>query len=577
MRVATLVPAALVSFAAAAGAAPGAGTLGDPLRIDAFPYALRSTTAGAPSNAIDSYACAPSLAETGPELVFSFELAAPARVSAWIEEAGSVDVDVHLLSALELSGTEATQCASRGNRIAEANLEAGPGWVVVDTYDGAAQAGEFVLHVDAIGDAWNERFVAEGVSWRARRYASHLGGPQVVHQLVVDTAASGVSIQAFAASGCQTVQAIGEARGAVAGVNGGYFGLGGGCPPVSLLKSGGQLLGTNGTTRGAFGIRPDGTPLIEIVGLGADWPAASEAHGGGPLLVVQGQPTAASDWAAEGFTSSGFNGENPRTFAGIDAEGRTLLGTVDGRRDNAAGMSLGNLASFLASSEVGAAEAVNLDGGGSSQMWIANATPNGVVNYPSDNSQAEEPTHSGARACSGGLFVFAPPYNHPPRFQTAPPTQATAGSDYDYDADAIDLDVDDVLSFALLDSPAGMTLDAVTGALHWTPPTTASPVTHVRLVVSDDRGAQTEQSFDIDVSGTRAPLADAGGAEGGPGQQSTRVSGDESGCGCRARAASSGGPRWPGALALLLAALCHRCVQRGRRRLHPSGLRSKYQ
>jgi MYXO-CTERM domain-containing protein len=207
------------------------------------------------------------------------------------------------------------------------------------------------------------------------------------------------------------------------------------------------------------------------------------------------------------------------------------------------------MASWLASSEDAVSDAVNLDGGGSSQMWIAGATPNGVVNYPSDNASAEEPTHAGARGCSGGLFVFAPPYNHPPRFQTSPPTDASAGAPYSYDADAIDLDVDDVLTFSLTNAPGGMAVDATTGVVTWTPSVTDPASVPVDLVVSDDAGEQTIQSFVISVSGTVTP-ADGGvvgapsmdGGAGAAGTAGSQASADDvdGGCGCRVESRADG-------------------------------------
>src|SRR5687767_106266 len=138
-------------------------------------------------------------------------------------------------------------------------------------------------------------------------------------------------------------------------------------------------------------------------------------------------------------------------------------------------MSLDELAAFAAT-ELSATESVNLDGGGSTTMWVAGRTPNGVLNYPSDNADAEEATHSGSRGNSGGFFVFAPPYDHPPRFQTAPVEDAEAGEPYSYDADAIDLDVDDLVAFSLKQAPDGMTVDAESGVVSYAP-TEESPVT----------------------------------------------------------------------------------------------------
>ncbi len=550
---------ALLGLAADALAEQAVGTLDDPLQVDAFPYALAHDTQASPSSQIDSYSpCSPSSDESGPERVFRFTLDKPARVSAWVEgDGGGVDIDVHLLDDATVSSGVATSCVARSDVIAEAEMGAGEHFVVVDSYGGAAQAGEFVLHLEAIGDLWIERVVAEGVRWRARRFVD-LNGPQVVHVLRVDTMQPEVSIRAIAASGCQTVGSVGQAAGAVAGINGGYFGSG--CAPVSLLKQSGSFLAANAVTRGAFGLTKEMAPLVEVVAAGENWPAAHEAHGGGPVLVVGAvalQGNAA--WAKEGFTSSGFNGDNPRTFAGYDQDGVSALATVDGRRANAKGMSLDELASFAGSAEVGLSEAVNLDGGGSSTMWIAGATPNGVVNYPSDAKQ-EAAGHPGSRPCSGGMFVFAPEYNHPPRFQTTAPLSTSVGESYSYDADAIDLDVHDVISYALLKSPAAMSIDAASGLVSFAPQLSSPPSVEVVIEASDDRGGKTEQSYTLSIAGGLGGGGGQGGG-GGAGGEASSGGGDGvgvpmtsvDGCSCAALGdGSSSGQAWVLLLLLVL-------------------------
>jgi hypothetical protein len=502
----------------AALAAQGAGTLADPVVIDALPYALRSSTADSASSELDAYApCAPGTDESGPEVVFELTLSEETRLTAWIEgDGGGVDIDVHILDDLSAAGAVAQTCLSRGNRVAEALLVPGTHYVVVDSYAGAAQAGEFVLRVDGVGPSWITRTLANGVTWRARRHVDPLFGAQLEHLLLVDTSLPGVRVEAADAAGCQTVSALGESLGAVAGINGGYFSFDG-CPPVSLLKHDGALVGTNAVTRGAFGMSPAQEPLVALVPAGGDWPEAAEAHGGGPILVEGGMARSGNAaWATEGFQDAGFLGDNPRTFACADGEGHTALGTVDGRRASAKGMSLDELAEFAASNDVGCVEGVNLDGGGSTTMWIAGANPSGVVNYPSDGPDDETPLHSGERAVSGGLFVFAPPYNHPPRVQTKPSLDAAAGATYTYDCDAIDLDVDDALTFSLGFAPAGMSIDPVTGVVTWTPTASSPSSAEVTVVVSDSKGASTPQVFVLDVEGGQGePIGGGAGGEGG--------------------------------------------------------------
>lgn len=73
---------------------------------------------------------------------------------------------------------------------------------------------------------------------------------------------------------------------------------------------------------------------------------------------------------------------HPRTAVGKSRDGRMLYFVVaDGRRTGVPGMTLPELAEFLVN-ELGVCEAMNLDGGGSSAMWIGDK----IVNRPSDTT-----------------------------------------------------------------------------------------------------------------------------------------------------------------------------------------------
>lgn len=113
-----------------------------------------------------------------------------------------------------------------------------------------------------------------------------------------------------------------------------------------------------------------------------EWAAVTQAIGGGPELVVNGQ--IAVDATQEGFDDSFTNDPNPRTAIGQTAGGKILLVTVDGRQSLSKGVSLGNLARIMR--RLGALNAMNLDGGGSTTM----AARGMVVNWPSGTG-AERP------------------------------------------------------------------------------------------------------------------------------------------------------------------------------------------
>ncbi|MER7715576.1 phosphodiester glycosidase family protein [Streptomyces flaveolus] len=104
----------------------------------------------------------------------------------------------------------------------------------------------------------------------------------------------------------------------------------------------------------------------------------------GPELVRDGRlhVTPATDGMVHPGDPSWYYGwvhkRNPRTLAGVDAAGRTVLITSDGRSAEALGLSIVESAEVAKS--LGLRDAVNLDGGGSTTM----VTDGKVLNAPSD-------------------------------------------------------------------------------------------------------------------------------------------------------------------------------------------------
>lgn len=112
-------------------------------------------------------------------------------------------------------------------------------------------------------------------------------------------------------------------------------------------------------------------------------PGASVVNGG-PLLVRDGQEEITL--RADGFVrptdpsfAYGFDVKrNPRTLAGVDAQGRTVLVTADGRSTTSLGLSLPEAADVERS--LGVVDGLNLDGGGSTAMVVGGR----LVTHPSD-------------------------------------------------------------------------------------------------------------------------------------------------------------------------------------------------
>jgi len=113
-----------------------------------------------------------------------------------------------------------------------------------------------------------------------------------------------------------------------------------------------------------------------------DLTGATVAIGGGPILLDAGK---SPEW-------SGPQPRHPRTVLGWNDE-QYFLVVVDGRqRDLSAGMTYPELASLM--KRLGCEYAVNLDGGGSSTLWLDGR----VMNSPSDGRE---------RAVANSLIVVA--------------------------------------------------------------------------------------------------------------------------------------------------------------------------
>lgn len=111
-----------------------------------------------------------------------------------------------------------------------------------------------------------------------------------------------------------------------------------------------------------------------------------QAIGGGAKILSEGQPV--TDF------SLNISGRHPRSALGFSEDNKTLyLVTIDGRSGNFTGMTQTELAYLM--SEAGAYNAINLDGGGSSELIAKPTGENNleIVNFPSDG--IERRIHNG--------------------------------------------------------------------------------------------------------------------------------------------------------------------------------------
>lgn len=103
-----------------------------------------------------------------------------------------------------------------------------------------------------------------------------------------------------------------------------------------------------------------------------DWDGVKHIISGGPYLVKNGEVFV--DMTAQKLQAIG--GRNPRSAIGYTKDNNFIFVAVDGREGSSIGMTLMELANFMQS--IGCVGAINLDGGGSTVMYV-----NGrVVNKP---------------------------------------------------------------------------------------------------------------------------------------------------------------------------------------------------
>lgn len=224
------------------------------------------------------------------------------------------------------------------------------------------------------------------------------------HLFVIEVPAHSPRRLAFAYDSVLTpVDTLARRREAFAAINGSFFDMDKG-NPVCYLRIDGQLLGENTPQKNDSVNRKYYQYATLTLGPTRLWVPDSNrtwenilSHGdimtAGPMLLRQGQYVPQRDDRT--FVTKRHN----RTALGLRPDGTTVLLVADGRfKDKAEGLTLPELERVMR--WLGCTEAINLDGGGSSTMYIKEK---GVVNYPSDNNRHD---HEGQRPVSNAILLL---------------------------------------------------------------------------------------------------------------------------------------------------------------------------
>ena len=253
----------------------------------------------------------------------------------------------------------------------------------------ATQSGPDVPLWDRISETREE--IADGVTYIERLYEDAAKNPYRVYILLADPDKvylhTGTSEDAYSAIPLvkqdvkEHMQAsVANGMDVIAAVNGDFFAISSTYQPTGLCIKNGVMLNSNSRNRPYSAMTKDGKYLIgHSVTDDIDLQTLQMAVGGSHVIVSEGQVhNVALD---DDFGTIA----HPRTLAGVKKDGTIILAVIDGRQpEHSNGASLAQCASLMIS--LGAVDAINHDGGGSSTMILRQDGAYNVMNSPSDGN-----------------------------------------------------------------------------------------------------------------------------------------------------------------------------------------------
>ena len=253
---------------------------------------------------------------------------------------------------------------------------------------------------------WNEKRIARGVKLKLFCFNNSLfNSNQNVSILEVKQHGRRYFDLGYESKVLRKTSDFGNVANALAALNGTFFDIKNG-GSVDFIESDDQVINVNKLSKtDTRSLHQQSAILFNNgrVSLGkwngeSDWERTLNAEDvmvTGPLLIFNNKLETLD--SANAFNKA----RHPRTAVAITKNNRVLLITVDGRQENSAGMSLFELTKFI--SWLGATQAINLDGGGSTTLWVNSNEGGAVVNYPSDNKKWD---HDGERKVANVILLL---------------------------------------------------------------------------------------------------------------------------------------------------------------------------
>jgi exopolysaccharide biosynthesis protein len=251
---------------------------------------------------------------------------------------------------------------------------------------------------------WETQTIAPGVIWKHHQFKKDLfNSNQNINIVEIKLKKKRAIALACEAKTLKPTSEFGRSTGAIVAINGNFFDVKNG-GSVDYIKQNDSVVSNNRLWPNNIRARHQQAALVIKKGKlriakwdsSANWELkqhAADVMNTGPLLLWQG--------SRQPLDTGEFNrARHPRTAIACLNKKRVVFITVDGRNEQSAGMSLYELASII--KWLKARDGINMDGGGSTTMWINNQPDNGVVNYPTDNKKWD---HAGERKVANVVIV----------------------------------------------------------------------------------------------------------------------------------------------------------------------------
>ncbi|MDO9339867.1 MAG: phosphodiester glycosidase family protein, partial [Bacteroidales bacterium] len=224
---------------------------------------------------------------------------------------------------------------------------------------------------------WEQEKIAPGLIWKSSHTVINDSIPQNINILIINLHKREIFLSYNPKKNLIISKQATEA-GALAAVNAGFFNIRNG-GSATYIRTGGQIVDTdtvkkwkrNSNMTGSVLVDKNSNVTIEKAETNSwydNHPEYADVLVTGPLLLTGKGKTKLPE------TSLVIN-KHPRTSIGKRGSHTIILVTLDGRTDQAIGMTLGELTDLMIS--LRCKDAVNLDGGGSTTMWISGKPFNG--------------------------------------------------------------------------------------------------------------------------------------------------------------------------------------------------------